>query len=63
MGKGQTMGPEGNRYFLISDAIFPVAHKRPAPAGKLHPDLMGATCFQTNADKGISFTPFYDPIA
>ena len=52
MGKCQSAGPQRNLAGIIDLGIFPLTHQRKAPAGKLHPDLMGAACFQLNANFG-----------
>ena len=44
--KYQPGGPEGDITLVLSVSIFPVSHQGPAAAGKLHPDLMGSSCFQ-----------------
>ena len=50
VGEGQTAGEQHGRGFFGTGAVFVIAHKGEASAGKLHPDLMAASRVQTDGN-------------
>ena len=52
VGEGDAAGPEHGRGAFVPGAVFVVAHKRKAPAGKLHTDLVASAGVEPDADEG-----------
>lgn len=47
---------------VVMSAVEGIAGKWVAKRGKMYPDLVGAACFQPNADHGVGITPADDGI-
>ena len=54
IGKTQAAGIKPGGFFCIPGAILSIAHQGETPAGKLHPDLVGAAGLQPAAHMGIA---------
>jgi len=54
IGEGDPAGEQHRCGFLCPAAIFVVTNQGKSPAGKLHPDLMAASCEEPNVHKTIT---------